>query len=83
VFEAYATVVLPEGGEGQDEHDQAVLALLSEESGDQRWWLGYLDTGADDIGFPDAPKVTLHEGWRYVLVEARPEQAAAWRQSGD
>jgi hypothetical protein len=26
VFEAYATVVLPYGGEGQDEQDRAVLA---------------------------------------------------------
>jgi hypothetical protein len=45
--------------------------------------LGYLDTGADDIVFPDAPKVTLYAGWHYVLVEAGPEQAATWRQSGD
>src|SRR6266480_4839325 len=59
VFEAYATVVLPYGGQGQDQHDQAVLALLSDQSADQPWWLGYLDTGADDIVFPDAPKVTL------------------------
>ena len=41
---------------------------------------GYLDTGADDIVFPDAPKVTLYSGWPYVLVEAGPEQAATWRQ---
>jgi hypothetical protein len=82
VFEAYATVELPEGGEGQDEHDQAVLALLGERSAGQPWWLGYLDTGADDIVFPDAPKVTLYSGWAYVLVEAGPEQAAAWRRSG-
>jgi hypothetical protein len=40
VFEAYATVVLPEGGEGQDAHDQAVLGLLSEQSADE---LGGLD----------------------------------------
>ncbi|HZO69068.1 MAG TPA: hypothetical protein VFB74_29105 [Kribbellaceae bacterium] len=83
VFEAYATVVLPDGGEGQDERDRAVLALLSEESVGQPWWLGYLDTGADDIVFPDAPKVTLYQDWRYLLVEAGPEQAATWRRSGD
>jgi hypothetical protein len=82
VFEAYATVMLPYGGEGQDEHDRAVLALLSEQSAGQPWWLGYLDTGADDIVFPDAPKVTLYEGWHYVLAEAGPEQAATWRKSG-
>jgi hypothetical protein len=62
-------------------HDQAVLALLAEQSPDQRWWLGYLDTGVDDIVFADAPKVTLYAGWHYVLVEAGPEQAAAWRPS--
>jgi hypothetical protein len=76
VFEAYATVVLPPGGEGQEQHDGAVLALLTEYSASQPWWLGYLDTGADDIVFPDAPMVTLYSGWRYVLVEAGPEQAA-------
>ena len=81
VFEAYATVELPDGGEGQDDHDRAVLMLLSEQSAGQPWWLGYLDTGADDIVFPDAPKVTLYAGWPYVLVEAGPEQAATWRQS--
>ena len=85
VFEAYATVVLPEGGGGQAAHDQAVhdgavLGLLSEQSPGRPWWLGYLDTGADDIVFADAPKVTLYSGWSYVLVEAGPDQAAAWRQ---
>ena len=55
-----------------------LLTLLSEHSPDQRW-LGYLDTGVDDIVFPDAPKVTLYAGWRYVLIEAGPDQAAAWR----
>jgi len=83
VFETYATVTLPYRGEGQDQHDQAVLALLSEQSPGRPWWLGYLDTGADDIVFPDAPRVTLYSGWPYVLVEAGPEQAATWRQSGD
>jgi hypothetical protein len=82
VFEAYATVVLPIWQETQDEHDRAVLALLSEQSAGQSWWLGYLDTGGDDIVFPDAPKVTVYSGWYYVLVEAGPEQAATWRQSG-
>jgi hypothetical protein len=81
VFEAYATVVLPEGGDGQDEHDQAVLVLLRRQSAGQPWWLGYLDTGADDIVFPGAPMVTLYAGWHYLLVEAGPEQAASWRGS--
>jgi hypothetical protein len=83
VFEAYATIELPYRGEGQREHDGAVLSLLTEQSADQPWWLGYLDTGADDIVFPDAPKVALYAGWDYVLVEAGPQQAANWRLSGD
>ena len=78
VFEAYATVVVAYGEE-RVKHDRAVLALLAEQSPDQPWWLGYLDTGVDDIVFPDAPKVTLYAGWHYVLVEAGLEQAAAWR----
>jgi len=32
-----------------------VLALLREQSPAQPWWRGYLDTGADDIVFPDLP----------------------------
>ncbi|HEY7143554.1 MAG TPA: hypothetical protein VH637_04845 [Streptosporangiaceae bacterium] len=80
VFESYATVVLPEGGDGQDAHDQAVLGLLTEQTAGQLWWLGYLDTGSDDIVFPGAPMVTLYAGWRYLLVEAGPEQAATWRR---
>jgi hypothetical protein len=80
VFEAYATVVVAYGEE-RVKHDRAVLALLAEQSAIQPWWLGYLDTGVDDIVFPDVPKVTLYAGWQYVLVEAGPEQAAAWLPS--
>ena len=32
-----------------------MLALLTGQSPGQPWWLGYLDTGADDIIFRDAP----------------------------
>src|ERR1700746_3167473 len=41
VFEAYATAVLPYGEE-QGTHDRAVLALLTEQSAREPWWLGYL-----------------------------------------
>jgi hypothetical protein len=44
-----------------------------------RCWLGYLETGASDIVFWDAPRVILYSGWSYVLVRAGPEQAASWR----
>jgi hypothetical protein len=79
VFEAYATLVVPES-ERQRQHDQAVLAVLTRNTQDQPWWLGFLDTGSDDVVFPDAPMVTMYAGWRYVLVEAGPEQAATWRR---
>jgi hypothetical protein len=79
-FDAYATVVLPEHRGERRRHDQAVLALLNRQSPDQRWWLGYLDTGGDDIVFPDAQKVILYADWSYVVVRAGPEQAASWRQ---
>lgn len=80
VFAAYATVLLPDSDEERDKRDRAISALLTEESTGQQWWLGYLDTGADDVIFPDAPMVTLYTGWRYVLVEAGPTQAATWRR---
>jgi hypothetical protein len=74
IFEAYATIVLPDSDEGRERHDRAVLALLTEQSTSQRWWLGYLDTGADDIVFPGAPMVTLYPGWHYVLAERDPSR---------
>jgi uncharacterized cupin superfamily protein len=82
VFEAYATVELPVNWE-QDQagHDAAVVEVLREQSDQQVWWLGYLDTGADDVVFSDAPMVSVYQGWRYVLVRAGPEQALSWRHS--
>ena len=86
VFEAYATLELPgdetEGtwGDAQQRHDDALLALLSRHVAPQPWCLGYLDTGVDDMVIPDAPLSTLYAGWRYLLVEAGPQQAAEWRR---
>src|SRR5260370_41024644 len=57
VFEAYATAVLPYGEE-QGKHHRAVPALQTEQSAREPWGLGYLDTGAADIVFPEGPKVT-------------------------
>jgi hypothetical protein len=59
--------------------EQAVVQHLSDWSGDQPWWLGFLDTGAHDVVFDHVPKVTLYTGWRYVLVEAGPSQTLTWR----
>lgn len=86
IFEAYATLELPGSSdrdqaswqEDPDRHDAAVLAMLSQHTGTQPWWLGYLDTGAADVIFYDVPKVTLYSGWEYVLIQAGPEQAGQW-----
>ena len=79
IFDAYVTIVLPKRGEGQVRHDEAVLSVLRGHPARGAWWLGYLDTGADDVVFPNAPRVSLYAGWPYVLVQAGPEQAARWR----
>ena len=84
VFQAYATLVLPFGDEhrvpgDKDRHDQAVIAVLTEHTAVQPWWLGYLETGGDDIVFPDAPRIELYSQWGYVVIEAGPDQAATWR----
>jgi hypothetical protein len=68
--------------EDQGRHDTGVLAVLSEHAAAQPWWLGYLDTGDADIVFQDAPKVTMYAHWKYVLIEAGPEQACVWRGRG-
>jgi hypothetical protein len=86
VFEAYATLELPGSGdhdaasrlEDPDRHDAGVLAVLSGHAAQQPWWLGYLDTGVDDIVFQGAPKVTIYADWQYVLIEAGPERARVW-----
>ncbi|MET8121638.1 hypothetical protein [Micromonospora sp. NPDC005189] len=78
VFDAYATFHPPDGV-SFDAHEHAVVHELAACTPDQPWWLGYLDTGAHDIVFPRAPKVSLYWGWSYVLVEAGPEQALTWR----
>src|SRR2546421_6668936 len=66
VFEAYATLELPEAGdhdaaswlEDPGRHDASVLAVLGEHAAAQPWWLGYLNTGAADIILYDVRMVT-------------------------
>lgn len=80
VFDAYATVIIPGNDAERRAGDSALLRLLAAQSDDQPWWLGYLETGAHDVVFDHAPKVTLYAGWPYVLVEAGPLQAGTWRE---
>lgn len=82
IFQAYATIVIPGADDDRVELDSLLLQLLSRYSGEQPWWLGYLDTGGDDVVFPDEPMVALYSaGWQYVLVQAGPQEAASWRNS--
>lgn len=78
VFEAYATFYPPDGV-SYETHERAVVDVLIDNTPDQPWWLGYLDTGAHDTVFPFAPRVFLYWRWPYVLVQAGPEQALTWR----
>ncbi|MEU8113778.1 hypothetical protein [Micromonospora sp. NPDC048947] len=78
VFEAYGTFH-PPAGVGFDTHERAVIDELVARTPDQPWWLGFLDTGAHDVVFPHAPRVSLYWAWPYVLVQAGPKQALSWR----
>jgi hypothetical protein len=81
VFESYATVVIPDEPAERDAHDAALLTSLVARSGEQSWWLGYLETGADELVFPDAPRVVLYAGWPYVFALAGSQQAMSWRSN--
>jgi hypothetical protein len=65
--------------DGWERHEAALLDILIRRTEPQPWWLGYLETGVSDVVFPDAPRVEPYAHWDYVLVEAGPDQAAAWR----
>ena len=84
LFASYCTLELPKTNDQAEStrHEQAVIELLTEQTPQQPWWLGYLDTGASDVVFPYAPRTTVYYGYGYVLVEAGSEQAAGWRDEG-
>lgn len=87
IFAAYATLVFPLGldvsrGEmrpAEDRFDDALLRVLAAHTPAQPWWLGFLDTGASDVVFHDAPRVRIYWDWKYVLVGAGPREARTWR----
>jgi len=80
IFADYATISDPSDRDARSQQVDLILRRLEQSSAAQPWWLGYLDTGADDVVFPDAPRTTLYSGWEYVLVLAGPDQAATWRR---
>lgn len=79
LFDAYATIVIPGDEIERARQDRTIIEFLSEEDPGGRWWLGYLDTGCNDVVLSDAPRAFTYAGWGYVLVEAGPEQATNWR----
>lgn len=82
IFDSYCTLELPRNDEAElKQHEQTVIELLTEATDEQPWWLGYLDTGASDVVFPYAPRVTAYYGYGYALVEAGPRQAVGWRDT--
>jgi hypothetical protein len=81
VFASYCTLELPGNYTAElARHERAVIELLIDQTPQQPWWLGYLDTGASDVVFPYAPRTTAYYGYGYVLIEAGPQQAAGWRE---
>ncbi|MGH3784334.1 MAG: hypothetical protein ACRDRO_27860, partial [Pseudonocardiaceae bacterium] len=57
VFASYCSLELPDANDRAEltQHGQAVIELLTEQTPDQPWWLGFLDTGASDVVFSYAP----------------------------
>jgi hypothetical protein len=82
IFASYCTLLLPRNENVElAAHEQAVIEILTEQTQEQPWWLGYLDTGASDVVFPYAPRTTVYYGYGYVLVEAGPREATSWREA--
>jgi hypothetical protein len=87
IFAGYATLTFPLDPESdhdalraaEDRFDDALLRVLAAHMEAQPWWLGFLDTGASDVVLDDAPRVVVYSGWRYVLVQAGPQEARTWR----
>lgn len=65
-FGAYATIALCRGEPGDrvpTDPDSAVFDVLEAHTDPQPWWLGYLETGASDVVFTEAPRVKLYCDW--------------------
>ena len=70
VFDAYATFYPPDFA-NYDAQERAVVDELTKHTPDQPWWLGYLDTGAQDIVFALAPMADRSHARRRIGGAAR------------
>ena len=88
IFAVYATLADPSAldpkrhgddqRQAEDLFDDALVSVLATHTDPQPWWLGFLETGASDVVFDDAPHVHVY-GCSYVLVQAGPREARTWR----
>lgn len=58
-YSRYTTITVPDDTARSTRSDTALLDILSTHAPAQPWWLGYLDTGAADVVFPEAPRVII------------------------
>ena len=72
-------MVTPEAPDQRLVADHALVHLLERFTASPSWWLGYLETGASDLVFPQAPRLRLYSDWSYVVVQAGPSEALTWR----
>lgn len=79
-FASYATIVIPEAPDSRTGHDRALLDVLRAHSTDSNWWLGFLNTGADPLPFPEIGTVPVYRNWQYLLVSAGREEALSLRK---
>lgn len=82
VYEAYATIVVPDGNEAKTQSDLALVHVLQAHALADRWWLGYLDTGVADLSNIEGQRVSAYFGWPYVLKLGDPRQVLAARDNG-
>ena len=81
MYAAYATIVVPDGDEAKTQADLGLVHVLHAHAPADRWWLGYLDTGAADLSNIEGQRVSAYVGWMYVLLEGTPPQALTARDN--
>ena len=82
MYAAYATIVVPDGDEAKTQSDRALVEVLQAHAPADRWWIGYLDTGAADLSNIKGQRVSAYAGWTYVLKACGPRQVLAARDNG-
>ena len=78
VFEAYCTLTVPVLPVDIRAQNDRLIALLERAPPQQRWWMGFLETGISDVVFAQGWRVRVYNN-QYVLVQAEKDQAVRWR----